>query len=81
MPFMTNTLYSASDVIDALGGNVETAKLTNRKDSGVVWNWRKAGRLPRDTFLIISAELERVGKYAPPSLWGMAEPEQSGEAA
>ena len=71
---MVEYLTDAEAVIDALGGNVEVAKMTSRKDSGVVWNWRKSGRLPADTFLIISEELERLGKKAPPSVWGIAEP-------
>jgi hypothetical protein len=33
-------------------------------------------RFPADTFLIISEELKTSGKTAPPSLWGIVEPER-----
>lgn len=71
------TLLTASDVIDALGGNVEVAKLTNRKDSGVVWNWRASGRLPANTYLAMSKALMAKGKKAPATLWGQIEPERA----
>lgn len=71
---MDDALTNAEAVIDALGGNVEVAKITSRKDSGVVWNWRKAGKLPSDTFLVLSAELESRGLAAPASLWGIVDP-------
>lgn len=74
-------LQTASDVIDALGGTAKVQALTGRKYAQSVSNWRKSDRLPPDTFVILSAELERLGRNAPPSLWRMAEPEQSGEAA
>lgn len=74
-------LASASDVIDALGGTAKVRALTGRKHAQSVSNWRKSDRLPPDTFVVMSAELKRLGKAAPGSLWQMVEPEHDGEAA
>ena len=70
-------LKSADEVIDALGGTVATADLTGRKAQHVS-NWRASGRLPANTFLVISKELSERGKNAPPSIWGITEPEKVG---
>jgi hypothetical protein len=64
-------LQTATKVIDALGGTAATARLTKRKIQSVS-NWRATGRLPSDTFLVMSKALDDVGKAAPISLWGMA---------
>lgn len=69
-------LQTAGQVIDALGGTAATARLTNRAAQHVS-NWRKANRLPADTFLILREELTKRGKNAPPSVWGIREPEQA----
>lgn len=63
-------LQTAGEVIDALGGTAETARLAGRKSQHVS-NWRAAGRLPAKTFLIIKKELAARGLTAPASLWGM----------
>jgi hypothetical protein len=68
-------LKSADEVIDALGGTVATANLTGRKAQHVT-NWRASGRLPAKTFLVISKQLRELEKSAPPSLWGITEPEK-----
>lgn len=69
-------LQTAGDVIDALGGTAETARLTKRKSQHVS-NWRAAGRLPADTFLIMLAELRERDCNASPKLWGIKEPESA----
>lgn len=69
-------LKTAGEVIDALGGTQATANLTGRKAQHVT-NWRASGRLPASTFLVLSKELEERGKSAPPSVWGIAEPEKA----
>lgn len=71
-------LKSAGEVIDALGGTVATAHLTGRKAQHVT-NWRASGRLPANTFLVISKELRERGKLAPPSVWGITEPEKASQ--
>jgi hypothetical protein len=68
-------LTTVDAVINELGGTSATAKITGRKDQHVS-NWRAARRLPANTFLILQAELRERGKTAPPSLWGIREPEQ-----
>lgn len=70
---MNDSLQTATEVIDALGGTSATARLTHRKPQHVT-NWRSSGRLPADTFLILSRALEQRGKFARPQLWGIAEP-------
>ena len=69
-------LHSAAEVIDALGGTAATARIAGRKDQHVS-NWRASGRLPADTFLILQAELRERTLSAPPSIWGIREPEQA----
>jgi hypothetical protein len=71
----SSELQTAEQVIQAVGGAAATARLTGRKPQHV-WNWKNAGRFPADTFLIISEELKTSGKTAPPSLWGIVEPER-----
>lgn len=66
-------MQTASDVIDALGGTLATAKIA-RRSMQAVSNWRKANRLPAETFLTISQELKSRGETAPPALWGIEEP-------
>lgn len=73
---MACILTTASEVIDRLGGTAATARLTSRRDQHVT-NWRRSGRLPPDTFLIMQSELRRLGAEAPPSLWGIKEPQGS----
>ena len=73
---VTSELQTADEVIDALGGTGATARLTGRKAQHVT-NWRAAGRLPADTFLILKTELKGRGKTAPPALWGIRQPEDA----
>lgn len=69
-----DSLTTAGDVIDALGGTTAVARLTGRKPQHVT-NWRASGRLPSPFFLIMTRALEDHGKSAPPHLWGIAEVE------
>lgn len=68
-------LQTASEVIDRLGGTAATARLTGRRDQHVS-NWRRSGRLPADTFLVMKVELRGRGCTAPAKLWGITEPER-----
>lgn len=73
---MIRTLPTASAVIDALGGTSAVATLT-KKSMQSVTNWRSAGRLPADTFLIISIALKKIDRNAPSSLWGITPAEMA----
>jgi len=73
-------LQTADDVIDELGGTAATARLTGRKAQHVT-NWRAAHRLPADTFLILSKELENRGLTAPAEIWGIKTPSETESAA
>lgn len=66
-------LRTANEVIDALGGTTPMARLTGRKLQHVS-NWRAAGRLPADTFLIVNRALGDINETAHPSVWGIKEP-------
>lgn len=66
-------LKDANEIIDALGGTGATARLTGRRYDQAVSNWRSSGRLPADTYLVISNELKKLGLHASPSLWGITE--------
>jgi hypothetical protein len=68
-------LSTAAEVIDVLGGTAATARIAGRKAQHVT-NWRASGKLPANTFLVLSAALRERGKEAPPSLWGITEPER-----
>lgn len=70
---MASELQTVQDVIQALGGTAETARLTGKRSNHVV-NWRNDGRFPAATFLLLTDQLRKRGCNAPPSLWGMAEP-------
>lgn len=67
-------LSTTSEVMDALGGNDAVADVTGSKPKAV-WNWRKAGTFPSNTYVAIAAALEAKGFTAPASLWGMKQPE------
>lgn len=69
-------LTSAPEIIDELGGPTAVAKLTNRKAPQVVSNWRAANSFPSNTFLAITMALRERNVSAPPTLWGMSEPER-----
>lgn len=69
-------LRSARAIIAEIGngkGNGPIAELTGRKTQHVT-NWKKEGRLPADTFLVVSAKLAELRCRASPALWGITEP-------
>ncbi|MET3482356.1 hypothetical protein [Methylobacterium sp. 1973] len=67
-------LRTTDAVIDLLGGNGPTGEIVGAKPK-TVSNWREAarGRFPADTFLALNRALERRGRAASPSLWGMVD--------
>lgn len=70
---MLNELSSVRDIIAAIGGdegNGPIAALTGRKTQHVT-NWKTEGRLPADTFLILTEALAKRGYRASPKLWGI----------
>jgi len=73
-------LGTTSEVMDELGGNGAVAELTNSRPKAV-WNWRKAGAFPSNTYVAITDALLARGKTAPATLWGMkavsSEPERA----
>lgn len=69
---LMDEIRDTSEIIDALGGNIAVAELTGATAKAVS-NWRGFETLPSNTFVILSAALVRIGKTAPPSLWGMRE--------
>lgn len=63
-------LGTPAEVIYILGGNQMVATLTNRKTQHVS-NWKAFGRLPSETYLVLSARLAAIGYAAGPELWGI----------
>jgi hypothetical protein len=64
------TLRTTSEVMDELGGNLAVAEITESRPKAV-WNWRKSGVFPSNTYVAITEALLAKGKTAPASLWGM----------
>lgn len=69
-------LQTVDDVIDELGGTVETSRKA-RVSPSQVSGWRSAKRLGSKSYLIIQEELAARGCTAPASLWGIDEPERA----
>ena len=63
-------LGTTKDVMDALGGTAEVAKLTGRTYNAA-HNWRAFPRFPSNTYVAITRALDEKGIHAPASLWGM----------
>ena len=59
---------NVSEVIEKLGGNKAVAALT-RRTIAAVSNWKAAGYFSAATYLVMAAELDRLGHEAPPELW------------
>jgi hypothetical protein len=67
---MKTELRTPVEVMNALGGFAEVAKLTGRGPTAP-YNWREA--FPSGTFAVIQDELEKRGLSAPRSLWNWAQ--------
>ena len=65
-------IETTTEIIDALGGNLVVAALTSSKPKAVS-RWRGT-TFPANTYLVIKAELLRLGVSAPDHLWSMREP-------
>jgi len=78
MPEGMKRLKTVDDVIAALGGTTNTAKVLGRSAQSVS-NMRIAGRMPSATFLRALRALRKAGYDAPPELWGIEN--TGGEAA
>ena len=64
-------LQSAREIVKAIG-RPKVIQLTGRTTQAVT-NWCADNRLPPNTYVVLSAALDEIGKSAPPSLWGMTE--------
>ena len=72
------TLTTTREVAAALGGTKAVANLTGRKYSAAAnWVQDKNPQFPANTFVALNAALAKIGKSAPPSLWGMKMPEDA----
>lgn len=63
-------MNKALDVIDALGGYDDVARMVGVGYTAVV-NWKSANRFPSDTYVLMQDELKLRGRAAPAHLWGM----------
>ena len=72
----TRTLTTTREVVAALGGTKAVANLTGRKYSAASnWLLESKAQFPPNTFVALNAALAKIGKTAPPSLWGIKIPE------
>jgi hypothetical protein len=71
-----SNLRTTAQVIKALGGKHEVARLTGRSWSAV-WNWEDRKAFPTNTYAVLKAKLETKGASAPDTLWGMASKEMA----
>jgi len=75
MAGMSKILTTIDEVIDALDGPKEVAKIVgNDTRPATVRMWRHQG-LPSYSFLVLQAALTERGYSAPASLWRVPEPE------
>lgn len=72
----SEALTTTASVMEALGGTSAVAALTGR-EYRAAFNWRSFENFPADTYLVMTTELAKHGKSAPPSLWRMREPESA----
>jgi hypothetical protein len=72
---MADCLSTTAQVMDALGGISAVAELTGSRYKAAA-NWKAFDTFPAKHFLVMTRELKRRGKVAPPSLWGMTEAER-----
>lgn len=69
---MSEILSTPKAVIDALGGFEAAAALSGVKYNAV-FEWHRANRIPAKLYVLHKTELEKRGKSATPSVWGMVE--------
>lgn len=67
-------IKSATEIIDALGGNIAVGRLTS-SSAKAVSNWRAFDRLPPNTYLLVKEALAALGHTAPDHLWSMRLPQ------
>lgn len=63
-------LSTTSEVMDALGGYLAVAEITQSKPKAAS-NWSRFETFPSNTYLAMTEALLAKGKTAPASLWGM----------
>lgn len=71
-------LETVDDVIAVLGKNSGVQALTGDNPSTVSM-WRKAGKFPANTYVVLTDALLAIGKTAPDSLWGMKVPAEAAQ--
>jgi hypothetical protein len=71
-------LPNASAVIDALGGTVAVATLTDRFKQQVS-SWRKSNNFPSKLYPLMRNRLQAIGFTAPAELWSIEEAKEAAE--
>ena len=66
-------LVHTSEIIDALGGTLAVAAMT-QSTRPAVQNWRSFDVFPSKTYLVLTTALAAKGITAPYALWGMIDP-------
>jgi len=73
-------LSTTAEVVDALGGYLAVAEITQSKPKAAS-NWPRFDTFPANTYLALTKALLAKGKTAPASLWGMKIPSDQETAA
>jgi DNA-binding transcriptional regulator YdaS (Cro superfamily) len=73
---MLDEITSVAEVVDVLGGPHAASRLLGTSPQ-VISNWKRRRSLPPDRYLVMLAALNARGLTAPPSLWGIAEPNEA----
>lgn len=73
-------LTTAAEVFAVLGDIQGVMALTGGKRNQVA-NWKYFNAFPPKTYVAMTAALERAGKTAPASLWGMVGAREEAERA
>lgn len=63
-------LETVEEVVDAVGGTFEAAKLAGLEPPGVS-NWKSRGRIPPQKSMIFAEALKATGKTADPRVFGI----------
>lgn len=76
---MSRNLQSVNAVIEALGGNVEVAKIFRLGKNGnkAVSNYRLRDRFAPFSYLLALRALKQKGLTAAPALWGIIDPKST----
>lgn len=66
---MKRKISTVDDLVEALGGRPEAAKVLEAGGANVVWNWQGRGKIPTRLYLRHKEILDGRKIIAPSSIW------------